>query len=101
MPVLRLVFFLLLFCVPRAAHAGVTASDFPGNTVWYAHADLEQMRSAASGKDLYSWLNGEVFIEIHEEIGIDVGNEKGDVPLFSIKGVRPLFRWRPSPLWLG
>ncbi len=41
MPVLRLVFFLLLFCVPLTADPGVTVSDFPGNTVWYAHADLE------------------------------------------------------------
>ena len=83
MPVLRLVFFLLLFCVPLTTHSGVTVSDFPGNTVWYAHADLEQMRSAASAKDLYSWLNGEVFIEIHEEIGIDVGKETDRITAFA------------------
>ncbi len=83
MPVLRLVFFLLLFCVPLTAQSGVTVSDFPGNTVWYAHADLEQMRSAASGQDLYSWLNGEVFIEIHEEIGIDVGKETDRITAFA------------------
>ena len=83
MPVLRLVFFLLLCCVPLTAHSGVTVSDFPGNTVWYAHADLAQMRSAASGKDLYSWLNGEVFIEIHEEIGIDVGKETDRITAFA------------------
>ncbi len=83
MPVLRLVFFLLLFCVPLTAHPGVTVSDFPGNTVWYAHADLEQMRSTASGKDLYGWLNGEVFVEIHEEIGIDVGKETDRITAFA------------------
>ena len=75
MPVLRLLFFILLFCVPLTARAGVTAGDFPGGTVWYAHADLEQMRTAESGKDLYGWVSGEVFIEIYEEIGIDVGKE--------------------------
>ena len=83
MPFLRLVFFLLLFCVPLTVHSGVTVSDFPGNTVWYAHADLEQMRTTASGKDLYSWLNGEVFIEIHEEIGIDVGKETDRITAFA------------------
>ncbi len=83
MPVLRLIFFLLLFCVPLNAHSGVTDADFPGNTVWYAHADLEQMRSAASGKDFYSWLNGEVFIEIHEEIGIDVGKETDRITAYA------------------
>lgn len=83
MPVLRLIFFLLLFCVPLTAHSGVTARDFPGGTVWYAHADLEQMRTADSGKDLYQWVNGEIFIEIHEEIGIDVGKETDRITAFA------------------
>ena len=83
MPYLRSIFFVLLFCVPLTAYPGVTGADFPGNTVWYAHADLEQMRTAASGKDLYSWLNGEVFIEIHEEIGIDIGKETDRVTAYA------------------
>jgi hypothetical protein len=83
MPALRLIFFLLLFLVPLTGQSGVTAGDFPGGTVWYAHADLEQMRSADSGKDLYDWVNGEVFIEIHEEIGIDVGKETDRITAFS------------------
>jgi len=83
MPVLRLLFFILLFCAPLAAHSGVTAGSFPDGTVWYAHADLKQMRSADSGKDLYDWVNGEVFIEIHEEIGIDVGKETDRITAFA------------------
>ena len=83
MPVLRLIFFLLLFSAPLVANPGVTGDDFPGNTIWYAHADLEQMRSAASGKDLYNWLDGEVFIEIYEEIGIDVGKETDRVTAYA------------------
>ena len=71
MPVLRLVFFLLLFCVPLTGHPGVTVSDFPGNTVWYAHADLEQMRSTASGKDLYGWLNG---MCVPDRVAGEIGN---------------------------
>ncbi len=83
MPVLRLIFFLLLFCAPLVGNPGVTGADFPGNTIWYAHADLEQMRSAASGKDLYNWLDGEVFIEIYEEIGIDIGKETDRVTAYA------------------
>ncbi len=83
MPVLRLIFFVLLFCVPLTANPGVTGTDFPGNTLWYAHADLEQMRSAASGKDLYSWINDEIFVEIHEEVGIDIGKETDRITAFA------------------
>jgi hypothetical protein len=83
MPVIRLFFFLLLFCVPLTAYTGVTAGDFPGTAVWYAHADLEEMRSSSSGKGLYQWLNGEIFIEIHDEIGIDVGKETNRVTAFA------------------
>ena len=83
MPVLRLIFFILLFCAPLAAHPGVTAGDFPGGTIWYAHADLKQMRTSNSGKDLYNWVNGEVFVEIHEEIGIDIGKETDRITAFA------------------
>jgi hypothetical protein len=83
MPFLRLLFFFLLFCVPLSAQSGVTVGDFPSGTVWYAHADLEQMRNADSGTDLYNWVNGEVFIEIHEEIGIDVGKETDRITAFA------------------
>jgi hypothetical protein len=83
MPFLRLFFFFLLFCVPLTARSGVTAADFPGTTIWYAHADLEQMRSLPSGEKLYDWMNGEIFIEIHEEVGIDVSKETDRITAFA------------------
>lgn len=83
MPVLRVILFLLLFCAPLAANPGVTGADFPGNTIWYAHADLEKMRSAASSRDLYNWVHGEIFIEIYEKIGIDVGKETDRVTAYA------------------
>jgi hypothetical protein len=83
MPFLRLFFFFLLFCVPLTARSGVTAADFPGTTMWYAHADLEQMRSSPSGEKLYGWMNGEIFIEIHEEVGIDVSKETDRITMFA------------------
>jgi hypothetical protein len=69
--------------VPLTANSGVTAADFPGTTIWYAHADLEQMRSLPSGKKLYDWMNGEIFIEIHEEVGIDVSKETDRITAFA------------------
>lgn len=83
MRVPRLYFSLLLFCLPLTAYCGVTVDDFPGAAVWYAHADLKQMRSSAAGQELYKWLNSEVFIEIHDDIGIDIGKETDRVTAFA------------------
>ncbi len=41
------------------------------------------MRSTAAGKYFYSWLNSEVFIEIHEEIGIDISKETDRITAFA------------------
>jgi hypothetical protein len=83
MRVLRLTFGLLLFCTPLMAYCGVTVDDFPGSAIWYAHADLRQMRSSSAGRDLYAWLNSEVFIEIHDDIGIDIGKETDRITAFA------------------
>lgn len=83
MRVLRIVLFLVYLSVPLSAGAGVSNGDFPANTVWYLHADLEQMRTAAAGRGLYEWLNAEVFVEIHEKVGIDFGPDTDMVTAFS------------------
>ena len=83
MSLIRSVLFLLFFSIPLAASAGVTTDDLPNGTLWYLHADLEQMRSADPGRDLYNWLDGEVFMEIHEEVGIDINKETDSVTAFS------------------
>jgi len=83
MSVARSLFFLLVTALPVAVSAGVTADDLPEGTLWYLHADLEQMRDSASGRGLYDWLNGEIFMEIHEEVGIDIDRETDSITAFS------------------
>ena len=73
----------LLIAVPLAGTAEISAADIPGETVWYMHADLEQMRTTESGQRLYGWLDGEIFVEINDHIGIDLNEEIDRVTAFS------------------
>jgi len=79
----RIVLLLVLACAPLTAPAAVTDRDLPAGTVWYVHADVKQMRETASGQGLYDWLNDEVFVEINEEIGIDLGKEVDRLTAFN------------------
>ena len=79
----RLFLLPLFFCLPLAANAAVSSGDFPDGTMWYMHADLKEMRSTDAGRDLYVWLDDEVFSEVKEEIGIDLKNEIDRVTAFS------------------
>lgn len=83
MSALRLTLSLLVLSLPVSALAEVAATDIPGDAIWYVHADLEAMRNVNSGSPLYEWLNGEVFIEIDEDIGIDLNEEVNTVTAFS------------------
>ena len=83
MSVIRSILFLLFLSVPVTGAAGM--GDLPENTVWYLHADLAQMRSTTSGQRLYSWLDGEVLVDIHDEIGIDLNKEVNSLTAFSGK----------------
>lgn len=80
---LRTALLLFALALPAPSRAAVEASDFPGNAVWYFHADLAQMRSVQSGSRLYEWLNGEVFDDIREDTGIDLHSEVDSVTAFS------------------
>jgi hypothetical protein len=83
MPLLRTALLLAAFALPAAAAAQVTPGNLPGEAVWYLHADLEELRSAASGKHVYAWLEKEVFTDIREDLGIDLGREASSVTAFS------------------
>jgi hypothetical protein len=65
------------------AHAEIEAADLPGDADWYVHADLAAMRSVESGSPLYDWLDGEVFVELNEDLGIDVNNEVDSITAFA------------------
>ncbi len=79
----RLTTLMLLGLLPLAAAAAVSVDDIPNDSTWYLHADLAGMRDTSSGRDLYGWLEGEVFAELNEEIGIDVNQEVDRVTAYS------------------
>jgi hypothetical protein len=76
-----LISFTLL--LPLLAYGEVRPGDLPAGTKWYLHADLKQMRESSSGRDLYNWMDDEIFIEIHDEVGIDVSKEADRLTAFS------------------
>lgn len=71
---------------PLAAGAAVLGKDLPADTVWYVHADLVGMRSSDTGRGLYNWIDGEVFAEIRNEVGVDLNKEVDKVTAFSATG---------------
>lgn len=83
MQTLRLMLFAVLACSGSASLAELSADSLPPDTKWYLHADLAALRSAASGKPLYDWLDGEIFVEVHEEVGIDLNKEANAVTAFA------------------
>ena len=80
---LRRTFAVLLLVFPLGSTADISAADLPETTVWYMHADLEQMRTTESGRELYGWLDGEVFVEINDELGVDLNQEIDRITAFS------------------
>lgn len=76
-----LISLFLLF--PLLTSAEMRPGDLPDGTRWYLHADLKQMRESASGRELYAWMDDEIFMEIHEDIGIDINKEADRLTAFS------------------
>jgi len=79
----RFILFFLLAGLPAASQAEVSGANVPASAVWYFHADFEQMRTGDAGKSLYDWIDGEVFEELREEAGLDVGKEANQVTAFA------------------
>jgi hypothetical protein len=83
---LRNALFLLIITAQVPVFAAVSAADLPDTTVWYVHANLAEMRATPSGQPLYDWLDAEVFEDIRDEVGIDVGKEVESITAFSSTG---------------
>ena len=79
----RLALLFIVTALAGPAVAQVTPSNLPADTIWYLHADLKQLRTAASGKPLYDWVNAEVFVELYENVGVDLNKEADTVTAFS------------------
>ncbi len=74
----------LLTAMPLAAGAAeITIGELPDNTVWYLHADLEEMRKSESGSRIYKWFEDEVAVEVNDELGIDLNREVNTITAFS------------------
>ena len=69
--------------LPAAVFGGIDDSDLPTASVWYFHADFEEMRSTEGGKSLWNWLEKEVFAEVREDTGVDLSKEADDITAFA------------------
>jgi hypothetical protein len=83
MRTLKLLAVLFLFTLPAAALGGVSTADLPATSTWYFHADFNEMRTSDAGRGLFEWLNKEVFSDIEEETGVDLGEEADRVTAYS------------------
>lgn len=83
LPVCTLAALLALLPAP-VTRAAVQPTDLPATATWYFHADLEEMRSSKAGASLYAWLEQEVFDEVREESGIDLGREVSRVTAYAM-----------------
>lgn len=79
---LRVSLLLVPLMLSGGALADVDAGEIPADAAWYLHVDLEELRSAASGRQLYRWLDEEVFTEIRDDLGIDLDREADAVTAF-------------------
>ena len=89
MRILKLLIIGLLLVIPGLAAAD--ASDIPGASTWYFHVDMEEMRSNEVGKSLYGWMDDEIFSEIAEDTGVNLGEELDKVTAYSLEGQGPVF----------
>ena len=89
MRILKLLIVGLLLAIPGLAAAD--AGDIPGASTWYLHVDLDEMRSDEVGKSLYGWMDEEIFSEIDEETGVNLGEELNKVTAYSLEGQGPVF----------
>lgn len=74
---------LIVLVLPGLAVASVTPDELPASTRWYLHADLAEMRDSEVGRELYRWLDDEIFGDLRNDLGVDLGAETDRVTLFS------------------
>jgi hypothetical protein len=79
---------VLLLGFPVLAYADTDV--VPGDSTWYFHVDFDAMRDGQAGKGLYVWIDAEVFTEIHDETGVNLGQEAGTLTAYSAQGSGPV-----------
>ena len=73
----------IMVLVPLAALGGINSDDLPSTSTWYFHADFEEMRSSEGGKNLWVWLDDEVFEDVRDDAGIDLSSEADFITAYS------------------
>lgn len=81
-----LVIFLLFLGLPATLFAEL--GNLPADSKWYFHADFGEMRSSEAGKQLYGWLQEEVFDDIREDVGVDLDKEADTLTAYSVSDSR-------------
>jgi hypothetical protein len=76
---------LLLVFLPVTLFAELANGDLPAAR-WYAHVDLAAMRSGTASKQLYAWLEREIFDDLREEVGVDVSREADVITALATPG---------------
>jgi hypothetical protein len=74
----RYALVLFYIALPATLFAELERGDLPAAR-WYAHVDLVEMRSSDAGRELYNWLDEEVFEELRDEIGFDADKEANTI----------------------
>lgn len=69
---------LVISFLPAALPAELANGDLPVAR-WYAHVDFVSMQKGEAGKQLYAWLDREVFDELRAEAGFDASKEANSV----------------------
>ena len=82
-PRLLAILILTVLAVPALGVAAVMPDELPANTRWYLHADLVEMRGSEVGRKLYGWLDKELFADLRNDLGVDLGAETDRVTVFS------------------
>ena len=75
----RFLLVMLLVGLPSVLLAEFNPAGLRPTSNWYFHTDFNEMRTTEAGRHLFDWLDGEVFEEIREEIGIDFGKEANQI----------------------
>jgi len=82
-PRLLAILILTVLAVPALGVAAVMPDELPATTRWYLHADLVEMRDSEVGRKLYGWLDKELFADLRNDLGVDLGAETDRVTVFS------------------
>lgn len=80
---IRHLLALALVLAAAPAAAAIDDATLPPDTAWYVHVDLDTMRGTAVGKQIYAWLEEEIFEEVRNDTGFDANDELDTITAFS------------------